>query len=112
MKDAQEFFQYLLDTVSKKERISGEDPSKICSFKLENRVQCMNCEQVSYQTLDTNVLILPIFALKDAEWTKDKPIYVPVNMSDCLDRVFESDIREFNCPKDLQKTMATLYGYI
>ncbi|KAI8896708.1 hypothetical protein BC833DRAFT_596534 [Globomyces pollinis-pini] len=105
--DAQEFLQHLLSLVQKKEHSSGQDPSKSCTFTIENRLQCLECERVSYKNNESSCLMLPVSATATGEVIDGKKQYQPVNLFDCLDQYFASDIREYNCSIDKQKTNAT-----
>ena len=107
--DAQEFLGFLLGIVEQKEKSTGTDPSASCRFMGESRIQCMECEHVQYKLQDTSSLFLRIPANPTGEVVDGKELYHGVDLNDCIASYFESDLREFNCPVDNQKTTASLY---
>lgn len=104
--DAQEFLQHLLNTVEQKERSGGSDPSRTCRFEVEHRIQCLECQNVSYTGVDTSSLILQIPAVPIGE-IDGKMQYGRGDLSECIRTYFESEMRELNCSVDHQKTTAT-----
>ncbi|KAH6581014.1 hypothetical protein BASA61_009275 [Batrachochytrium salamandrivorans] len=104
--DAQEFLQYLLTTTEQKEHASGNDPSKVFRFNLEQRIQCLECEQVRYKTDSSSSLILPVPA-QVCDEIDGKKQYEPVLLDSCLQQYFSADIRQYECPHDKTKTSAS-----
>lgn len=101
--DAQEFLQYLLNMIDQKER-SPTSPSKCLTYSTEARVQCLECEHVQYQHIESSSIILRIPAIPNL--VEGKKVYQPVILKDCIDSYFEADIREFQCSVDQSKTSA------
>ncbi len=99
--------QYVLDAVYKKEKASGSDPTKVCRFDMEQRMQCLDCEKVQYKSDDTSSLIIPIPAVAKGVTAENRKIYAPVNLEDCIAKFFEADLRQFTCPIDQLKTTAS-----
>ncbi|KAI9328678.1 hypothetical protein DFJ73DRAFT_800540 [Zopfochytrium polystomum] len=101
--DAQEYFQHLLKTIQKQERASGQDPSSVFQFTLEQRLQCERCRHVRYtQEKDVTSLALPVPAIKD-----DSGAYSAVSYENCLGSLFSEEQRTFNCPVCKDKTSLT-----
>lgn len=78
MQDAREYFQYLLDVMSRAERTSmqrlgqPDQPATADAFKfeLEDRIQCLESGRLSYKRSLTNVLAMDIPV--DAATNKDE----------------------------------------
>nr|KAJ3422202.1 hypothetical protein HK105_000744 [Polyrhizophydium stewartii] len=104
--DAQEFLQHLLSIIEQKERAGGNDPSSAFRFKIEQRLQCLECEGVRYKSDANSVLILPVKATVMGE-IDGKKQYAPVSFHACLEQHFEADIRQYQCPHDKQQTSAS-----
>jgi ubiquitin carboxyl-terminal hydrolase 5/13 len=105
--DAQEFFQHMLSLMQQREKPMGTDSTKGCTFQMESRMQCLECERVQYRTNATTSIILPVPAIKDGEPVDGKVQYKPVKFMDLIGNYFEADMREYNCPIDNSKTTAT-----
>jgi ubiquitin carboxyl-terminal hydrolase 5/13 len=105
--DAQEFFQHMLSMMQQKEKVLGTDSTKSCTFQLESRLQCLECERVQYRLNENTSLILPVPAIKSGEADDGVVRYEPVKFLDMITNYFEADMREFNCPYDKHKTTAT-----
>ncbi|OAJ40587.1 hypothetical protein BDEG_24304 [Batrachochytrium dendrobatidis JEL423] len=104
--DAQEFLQYLLTTVEQKERSSGNDPSQAFRFKLEQRLQCLECTGVRYKTDPASSIMLSVPARVCGE-EDGKKQYESVSLDECLHQYFEADMRQYECPCDKTTTTAT-----
>ena len=78
VQDAREYFQYLLDVMSRAERTSmqrlgqPDQPATADAFKfeLEDRIQCLESGRLSYKRSLTNVLAMDIPV--DAATNKDE----------------------------------------
>ena len=78
MQDAREYFQYLLEVMTRSERSSmqrlgePEQPATADTFKfeLEDRIQCLETSRVSYKRSLANILALDI--PMDAATNKDE----------------------------------------
>ena len=105
--DAQELLQHLISMVEQKEKASGFDPSSSCRFTAEHRLQCLECEKVQYQNVDTSSLILRIPAEPVGKSEDGKVLYKSVDLSSCINSYYEADMREFQCPSDNRKTTAS-----
>lgn len=104
--DAQEFLQHLLNVIEQKERNSG-DPTKAFQFKVEQRLQCVQCEKVRYNSNSCSGLILPVPATILSVADDGKKQYAPLEFSKCLDSYFEQEMRPFSCPEDQEATSAS-----
>lgn len=49
--DAMEFFQYFVKQIQVAERRSGHDPTQIFSFEMEQKLQCLECNCVCFETM-------------------------------------------------------------
>ncbi|KAJ3310928.1 hypothetical protein HDV04_004534 [Boothiomyces sp. JEL0838] len=105
--DAQEFLGFYLDLIEKQEKQSGNDPSSVFKFMLQQRLQCIECEHVQYNRNEATGISLPVPAT--VEQVQDsKKVYKNVEFLDCLSQYFTADIREFNCSIDKTKTSSTI----
>eukprot|EP01132_Coremiostelium_polycephalum_P004690 gene4690-5858_t len=63
--DALEYFQYVLEAISRHERhrpswIKDDDPTKVFSFQIQDRIECGTSHKVKYTKRFENVLSLPV----------------------------------------------------
>ncbi|KAI9094317.1 hypothetical protein DFS34DRAFT_628945 [Phlyctochytrium arcticum] len=115
--DAQEFFQHLTSIVQQKERSTGNDPSQIFDFSLEQRLQCLECEGVRYRAEKNSSLTLRVPAKKKqvaelagvepGDEEKKNQAYEDVSFEECLSTVLSDEVREYKCPHDKADTQAT-----
>jgi ubiquitin carboxyl-terminal hydrolase 5/13 len=106
--DAQEFLQHTLSLMQQKERVMGTDSTKACTFQMQSRLQCLECERVQYRSVPSTSLILPVPAVKKGQTDDGKPAYEPVRLLEMIETYFDADMREYNCPIDNSKTTATV----
>jgi ubiquitin carboxyl-terminal hydrolase 5/13 len=105
--DAQEFLQHALSLMQQKERVMGTDSTKGCTFQLESRLQCLECERVQYRSVPSTSLILPVPAVKKGLTDDGRQLYEPVRLLEMIEAYFEAEMREYNCPIDQSKTTAS-----
>jgi ubiquitin carboxyl-terminal hydrolase 5/13 len=94
--DAQEYLQYVLTTVQKKEKQFNQDPSKPLQFSMENRLQCVDCKRVAYSTESASTLVLPVSPNEN------------VDFQAMLESYFSVDNRDYFCPSENRKTTANV----
>ena len=105
--DAQEFLQHVLSTVEQKERASGRDPSQSLRFKTEERLQCLQCEQVRYRYQDSCGLMIQVPAVVK-EVVENKKIYDSCHLGDIISNYFEAEFRAFECPYEKGSSQAVI----
>lgn len=111
--DAQEFLQHVLTTINQKENASNKDPSGSFRFKIENRLQCLDCEHCQYSTNSAEALILPVPAVPTGAKTESGKIeYQSQLFIDLLANYFEPEMREYSCSIDKTKTTASYISRI
>jgi len=115
--DAFEFFQFFLKTVQQRERSTGEDPTKIFEYSLQQKLKCENCNRVRYSSVKQTDLSLPIpteFAdppikIVDGEKESERATresLSKVSFNVCLDSFLADEFFEFNCPHCNKKSKA------
>ncbi|TPX36157.1 hypothetical protein SmJEL517_g01651 [Synchytrium microbalum] len=114
--DAYEFFQHLIRVVEQKERVSGQDPTPVFKFKLEQRLVCTDCGKVRYKKDDATELALrvpakktPVAATKadNVEMTDNKvEEFMPSTFEDCLALTLSDEAMEYQCPSCHRGTLA------
>ncbi|KAJ2995757.1 hypothetical protein HDV02_000501 [Globomyces sp. JEL0801] len=102
--DAQEFLQHLLSLVQKKEHSSGQDPSKSCTFTIENRLQCLECERVSYKNNESSCLMLPVSATATGEVIDDSTDSGPQFNQEVVDQLLAMGFSENRCKRAILNT--------
>jgi ubiquitin carboxyl-terminal hydrolase 5/13 len=93
--DAREYFHYFVEKLSKLERKHKgvHDPSKAFEFEMETRLECLECNQVKYNTQSDNQLILMAPVDSGCEAGTD------VSLQACFEGFFAgSIIDDFKCP--------------
>lgn len=106
--DAQEFLQHVLSTIERKEKTSVVDPSKKFEFKIENRLQCLQCEKVHYTSVRTSSIILQVPAKTKNHSGGDNVEYENVDFMQMLDGYFSADMRDYQCPIEKTQTLASV----
>ncbi|KAJ3412209.1 hypothetical protein HDV05_001119 [Chytridiales sp. JEL 0842] len=93
--DAQEFFQHFVKLIEQKERAGGSDPTKTFKFNTEQRIQCLECQNVRYVEEKGSILLnLPV----SAELNTDGETYAPTTLNQSLEMYFADEPRSFSCP--------------
>ena len=59
--DAYEFYQFMIKTIQQKERsFSGNDPTKLFEFSLQQKLQCNECKRVKYSNVKQTEVSVPM----------------------------------------------------
>ncbi|RUS19947.1 hypothetical protein BC937DRAFT_86662 [Endogone sp. FLAS-F59071] len=114
--DAYEFFQHFIKIVEQKERASGEDPTRVFQFQLEQRLQCTSCRKVRYQkqvSKDVQVMVPARIKTRtegeanESGEGKKEVEYEEVSFEECLDTFIAEELMDdYLCPNCLEKTTA------
>jgi ubiquitin carboxyl-terminal hydrolase 5/13 len=84
--DAEEFLSYLL-TVLRRENHktkSVSDPTKVFTFAMQQRLQCLSCKGVKYRVDTMDVLGITVPAKEKGKTDEGKVLYEDVNFKSCL----------------------------
>ncbi|RHZ45258.1 hypothetical protein Glove_682g45 [Diversispora epigaea] len=104
--DAFEFLQHLITTIERKEHNnSGKDPTRAFRFTAKQRLQCLECKRVRYQTTTESHISIPVPA-KNIQTNGAEEIFEPVTFEQCLESFAGDAIIEYSCPACKRKTNA------
>ncbi|CAG8433686.1 10408_t:CDS:10 [Diversispora eburnea] len=104
--DAFEFLQHLITTIERKEHNNPEkDPTRAFKFTAKQRLQCLECKRVRYQTTTESHISIPV-PTKTIQTDSGEEIYEPVTFEQCLESFAGDAIIEYSCPACKRKTNA------
>lgn len=123
--DAFELLLHLFKLISRSQHVPLEDPVSSFRFAMEQRLQCMSCNRVSYRTdIQDNITVpVPVRRVKQsgadmevdgeggAEIGAKKDVFEPVTIKECLDIFTGNEIIEYSCKACGGKDGAKKYQY-
>ncbi|KAJ6597255.1 hypothetical protein DFH09DRAFT_1134077 [Mycena vulgaris] len=100
--DSEEFLGYLLTVLRRdahkyKDRAT-DDPTSVFTYGMEQRLQCSDCDKVSYKTDAMDVLSVPVPAVENGKDADGKTLYTPIPLVACLEAVLTPESLEYGCP--------------
>ncbi len=101
--DAGEFMDHLLQSLERREKVEGQDPTAQFKFTVEQRLQCQECHKVRYTQLKQPYIQLRVPAHLVPQSMDE---YLPVTFEDCLKDYTEGEDLEYACPECKHQTMA------
>lgn len=122
--DSEEFLGWLITVIRrdlKKYHASAdgqraEDPSKVFSYALSQRLQCGECKKVRYRTDEQDVLSVAVPAVVKTRKTEggesamsvdgEKTEYEEVELVHCVDGVLGTEGLDYACPSCDKKVLA------
>ncbi|KAK4048706.1 ubiquitin C-terminal hydrolase Ubp14 [Microbotryomycetes sp. JL221] len=98
--DAGEFLTYLLETIRRsiKNQPEAVDPTKVFGFRLEQRVECLECHGVRYKLSDEELLPIPVPVVKKQTHSSTLPGKTEQNM--------KMDVEQSNATAETAETDA------
>lgn len=108
--DSEEFFTHLLKvlrrTLKRTQDTAGEvDPTKVFTFAMEQRLQCMSCNRVRYRNDELDAVSVAVPAIEESKDAEGNAIYKDVLLTDTLDILTGDEGLEYTCPQ-CNKTVA------
>lgn len=114
--DSEEFFGHLVESIrryiKREGRASGDDPTEVFKFGLEQRLQCTECRRVRYRVEKMDVLSLSVPKRelmdvdKDDKEKEDGKKYEEVELKECLDGLVRDEALEYKCPQCKKDVLA------
>ncbi|KAI9506640.1 hypothetical protein BX070DRAFT_240641 [Coemansia spiralis] len=114
--DAFEFLQHLSKQIDIAERsVEGGslNPTSVFDFKVEERLQCLECKRVRYQVQKSSSISIPVIKrpLEEQEPSSgdsQKQLkFAPVSIGECMDLMFgEEELEGYSCPSCNKPTSA------
>lgn len=104
--DSLEYLHYLIDTLKKYKNQFNYDINQginILDFKLEDRLQCKQCQHVRYKTINASEVQVPI--VKHDNNNNDQQQQSDWN--ECINAWLQPTEVEYNCSQCKQRTIAT-----
>lgn len=96
--DSFEFLQHLIKLITRSQHSSPlRDPTQKFRFAMEQRLQCLGCKKVRYQTNEQDSIFIdvPLEKLPPVEGEGER--YKPVTLKQCLDNLTASEVVELTC---------------
>jgi len=93
--DANEFCLHLFKLISRSPQ--AVDPTAPFRFRMEERLQCLGCRRVKYQTQELDNLSIPVPAMQK-DIGEGHVVYEPVTLEQCLESFTSDEIITFTCP--------------
>lgn len=97
--DAFEFLQHLIKLITRSQHPSElGDPTQPFRFVMEQRLQCLGCKKVRYQSNEQDSIFIdvPLEKLPPVEGEGEQ--YKPVELKQCLDNLTAPEVVELTCP--------------
>ncbi|KHJ34697.1 putative ubiquitin carboxyl-terminal hydrolase [Erysiphe necator] len=103
--DAFEFLLHVFNLITRSKHVPPlKDPIRSFRFVLEQRLQCISCKKVRYQSneQDNISILVPVRKLptsnENLNTSADKPVeYEAVSLKECLDNFTSDELVELNC---------------
>ncbi|KAK9323180.1 hypothetical protein V1517DRAFT_321289 [Lipomyces orientalis] len=97
--DAFEFLLYMIQMISRASHQTHDvDPTKVFSFVVEQRLQCLGCRKVSYKTNIQDNISVPVPARRlQTESAEQKDAFESVTLRECMDLFTRSETLEYTC---------------
>jgi ubiquitin carboxyl-terminal hydrolase 5/13 len=115
--DSEEFFTYFLKVLRQdyKKRATAatdgiDDATEVFRYGIEHRLQCMDCQRVSYRVDSQDVVSVPVPThVKNGGAKNDlgKVEYDDVQLETCLDMLTSVEALEYRCPLCNKNVIAT-----
>jgi ubiquitin carboxyl-terminal hydrolase 5/13 len=117
--DSEEFFTHFLKVLRqdhKKHASAGtggvDDATGVFRYGIEQRLQCMDCQRVSYRVDPQDVVSVPVPTQKKNGGAKNeagKVEYEDVQLESCLDMLTSGESLEYKCPSCNRNVIANKY---
>jgi ubiquitin carboxyl-terminal hydrolase 5/13 len=109
--DSEEFFTHLLKVLRRTFKRTlgpaGElDPTKVFTFAMEQRLQCMSCRRVRYRNDELDTVSVAVPAIEESKDAEGKVTYRDVLLTDLLDILTGDEGLEYTCPQCNKKVVA------
>ncbi|KAI1879246.1 hypothetical protein JX265_002200 [Neoarthrinium moseri] len=98
--DSFEFLQHLIKLITRSQHPSPlRDPTQKFRFSMEQRLQCISCRKVRYQTNEQDSIFIdvPLEKLPPVEGEDGGERYKAVTLKQCLDNLTGSETVELTC---------------
>ncbi|KAK9786717.1 putative Ubiquitin carboxyl-terminal hydrolase [Seiridium cardinale] len=96
--DSFEFLQHLIKLITRSQHPANlRDPTQKFRFTMEQRLQCLSCKKVKYQSNEQDSIFIdvPLEKLPAVEGEGER--YKPVTLKQCLDNLTTAEVVELTC---------------
>ncbi|KAH8203820.1 hypothetical protein TruAng_001997 [Truncatella angustata] len=96
--DSFEFLQHLIKLITRSQHPAHlRDPTHKFRFIMEQRLQCLSCNKVRYQTNEQDSIFIDVPLEKLPAVDGEEERYKPVSLKQCLDNVTGTEAVELTC---------------
>ncbi|KAI0120944.1 ubiquitin carboxyl-terminal hydrolase [Xylariales sp. AK1849] len=96
--DSFELLQHLIKLVTRSQHPAPlRDPTRSFRFRMEQRLQCLSCKKVRYQTNEQDSVFIDVPLDKLPSTDGEGEQYKPVTLKQCLDNLTGSEVVELTC---------------